>query len=288
MKILIIGKGFIGFRAASTWPNAVVADTRIRSVADVHALLDEHQPDVVLNAAGVRGKPNVDWCETNQRETIAGNTILPLLIADACHERGIYMLHLATGCIFYGDAPDSAGWREHDHANPVAVYSKTKYAADLALSTLPQVGIARFRMPIDWLPSEGNLIDKLARYPKIIDVENSVTILDDLIEVLRQLLEKRAAGIFHVTNPGTLKHREIIALYHELVDPTHTNEWITEEDLVTQGLAVKKRSNNFMQSSNLEKLGIKMRPISEAIRDTMKKYAEQKQNKNQSGRSSTD
>lgn len=274
MKILIIGKGFIGSRCAETWKDeAVVADRRINSVADARALLDEHTPDVVLNAAGVRGKPNVDWCETNQRETILGNTILPLLIAEACQERGIYLLHLATGCIFYGASPDPRGWTEDDYANPVAVYSKTKYAADLALSTLSNVGIARFRMPIDSIPSEGNLIDKLARFPKVIDVENSVTIVEDLVSVLYQLLEKRGTGIFHTTNPGTIKHKEIMALYEELVDPAHKNEWITEEDLVTQGLAVKKRSNNFMQSRNLEKFGIHMRPIREAMRGTMEKYA---------------
>lgn len=277
MKILIIGKGFIGSRCAEVWKNeAVVADRRINSVADALALLDVHKPDVVLNAAGVRGKPNVDWCETNQRETILGNTILPLLIAEACQERGIYLLHLATGCIFYGASPDPRGWTEDDYANPVAVYSKTKYAADLALSTLPHVGLARFRMPIDFIASQGNLIDKVAGFPKVIDVENSVTVVEDLIGVLYQLLKKQAAGIFHTTNPGTIKHREIIALYEELVDPSHKNEWISEEELVTEGLAVKKRSNNFMQSRNLEKLGIHMRPIHEAMRDTMEKYARYK------------
>jgi hypothetical protein len=98
--------------------------------------------------------------------------------------------------------------------------------------------------------------------------------VEDMIDVFSQLLSKKAAGIFHVTNPGTIKHREIIALYKELVDPNHANEWITNDDLVDIGLAVKKRSNNFLHSENLEKIGIKMRPIKEAIRDTMVKYAQ--------------
>lgn len=277
MKILIIGKGFIGDRCREAWPDAVIADKKIYTADDMRRLLDEVRPDVVLNAAGVRGKPNVDWCESHQVETMFGNTELPIMIASACQEKNIYLLHLGTGCIFYGESPDPRGWRETDFGNPAAVYSKTKYAADLVLSTLPNVGIARFRMPIDWRPSEGNLIDKLARYPKIVDVENSVTVVDDLVEVLRRLLEKQAAGIFHVTNPGTLKHRDILALYKKLVDSTHTNEWITEEELVTHGLAVKKRSNNFMQSANLEKLGIRMRHIKDAIQHTMEKYAKARQ-----------
>lgn len=275
MRILIIGNGFIGMRCAEVWKDeAIVSDKIIESKQDALDLLEKYNPDVVLNAAGVRGRPNVDWCETNQEETILGNTVLPIFIAQACQEKKIYFLHIGSGCIYYGASPDPKGWKESDFGNPKAVYSKTKYAADLALSTLPNVGIARIRMPIDYISSPGNLIDKLASFEKVIDVENSVTIIEDMIDVFHQLLEKRAEGIFHVTNPGTLKHREIIKLYEELVDPNHTNEWIENDDLVKQGLAVKGRSNNFLQSENLVKLGIRMRPINEAIRDTMEKYAE--------------
>ena len=180
---------------------------------------------------------------------------------------------MGSGCVFYGTAPDPKGWKESDFANPSAVYSRAKYAADLVLSTLPNVGIGRIRMPIDHISSPGNLIDKLVSYKKVIDVENSVTVLEDMIHVFAELLEKQAAGIFHVTNPGTLKHKELIALYEQFVDPDHTNDWITDKELVTIGLAKKQRSNNFLQSENLEKLGIHMRPIKEAIVDTIKKYA---------------
>ena len=274
MKILIIGKGFIGSRCAQRWGGeAVVADKRIEAKQDVLDLLDKHKPDAVLNAAGVRGQPNVDWCESNQEETILGNTKLPILIAEGCQARGIYLLHIGSGCIFYGESPDPKGWKENDFGNPIPVYSRAKYAADLVLSTLLNVGIARIRMPIDYIPAPTNLIDKLAAYAKVIDVENSVTIVEDMIDVFYQLLERRAEGIFHVTNPGTLKHREIIALYEELVDKKHKNEWISNDDLVRQGLAVKGRSNNFLQSANLEKLGIKMRPVQAAIRETIEKYA---------------
>ena len=92
-----------------------------------------------------------------------------------------------------------------------------------------------------------------------------------MIDVFHQLLAKKASGIFHITNPGTIKHREIIQMYEEIVDKTHKNEWITNEDLVKQGLAEKGRSNNFLQSENLEKFGIKMRPTKEALRDTLEK-----------------
>ena len=276
MKILIIGNGYLGNRCKKVWGEeaAIVGARDIKSKEDVIKMLEEHKPDVVLNAGGRKGSPNVDWCQDHQDETITGNTLQPILIAEACQEQNVYLLHIGSGCIFYGNSshPDKK-WREADFGNPIPVYSRTKWAADLVLSTLPNLGIARIRMPRDSDPHPGNLITKLASYPKVIDVENSVTVIDDMVEVFYKLMEKRAAGIFHVTNPGTLKHREIIALYDELVDQDHKNEWITNDDLVGQGLATKGRSNNFLHSENLEKIGISMRPVGEAIRDTIEKYA---------------
>jgi dTDP-4-dehydrorhamnose reductase len=251
----------------------VVAEGRVTSVEDVLKLIDLHKPDAVLNAAGVRGKPNVDWCETHQLETVVGNIKLPIMIAEACQVRGVYLLHIGSGCVFYGPSPDPAGWLESDFGNPVSLYSKSKYAADIALSVLPNVGIARIRIPMDTIPSSFNIIDKLAQYEKIIDVENSVTVIEDMVSVFYQLLNKRGEGIFHVTNPGTIKHREIIELYREFVDRSKNPTWISEDELVATGLAKKKRSTNKLQSHNLEKLGITMRPIAVAARATMERYA---------------
>jgi len=273
MKILIIGNGWLGQKCQQAWPDAVMAQKKVYSVSDALELLAKYQPDAVLNSAGVVGRPNVDWCETHQFETIQGNTILPAHIAQACQQAGVYLLHMGTGCIFYGDSPHGEAWREDDPANPVAVYTRAKYAADLVLSTFPKVGIARIRMPIDSYPHRANLIDKLASYTKVVDVENSATVVEDMIDVFYQLLLRQASGIFHATNPGSIKHKEIMEMYKKYVDPSHNCQWISEADLVAQGLARKKRSNNIMQSINLAKYGIAMRPIKEAVEDAMKKYA---------------
>lgn len=273
MKILIIGNGYLGSRCGQEWPDAVVSDVHIESVADAGRILREHQPDAVLNAAGVVGKPNVDWCETHQFETIEGNTVLPILIAQACARQNIYLLHIGTGCVFYGYKNDRYGWTEEDMPNPAVVYTRAKYAADLALTTLPNVGIARIRMPLDNRPSPSNLIDKLIRFSKVMDVINSLTVVPDMITVFRALLERRATGIFHATNPGAISHREILALYEELVDPGHRNQWVEEAELLACGLTNKKRSNTILHSVNLPRLGITMPEVHQAVRTALTQYA---------------
>jgi nucleoside-diphosphate-sugar epimerase len=98
-------------------------------------------------------------------------------------------------------------------------------------------------------------------------------VIEDMIEVFYRLLQKKASGIFHVTNPGTLKHREIIELYKEFVDPNKNPVWITEEEMVREGMVAKMRSTNTLHSENLEKIGIRMREVHEAARETMQKYS---------------
>ena len=97
-----------------------------------------------------------------------------------------------------------------------------------------------------------------------------------MMVVFRALLEKKAAGIFHVTNPGGLKHREIMALYRELVDHSHTNEWVSEADLLLMGLAQKTRSNTILQSPNLAKLGITMPEAHQSLYCVLSDYAKNK------------
>ncbi len=277
MKVLVFSPGYVGGKIVNALREAGhevdCVKVEITDQAAVEAAIDASKPDAVLNCAGKKGYPNVDWCETNRIPTYRSNTVGPLLMAHACVDRGIHLTHLGTGCVFYGPSPDPAGWREDDHANPSAVYTRSKYAADLVLTELPNVAIVRLRMPIDSVPEPGNLINKLARYPKIIDVRNSVTVVDDLVMAVKGVIEKRGTGVFHAVNPGVMAHRDLIALYEELVDPTHTNEWISEDELVRQGLATRTRSNNIMQNNRLPELGIHMRPIQEALRDAMTKYA---------------
>lgn len=275
-KILLFGAGFLGTRLARDLDGATLVKVDVTDARAVTAALDEHEPTTVINAAGKTGKPNVDWCESHQMETYRSNVLGPLTLAEACALRGIYFLHLASGCIFYGDSPSPGGWREDDIANPSAFYSRTKYAADLVLSRLPHVGIARLRMPVDDMPGPRNLITKLAAYKQVVNVENSVTIVHDFVHVVAGLVEKRAAGVYHVTNPGTMRHRDLLSLYKEFVDTKHTAELITDEELVSKGLAMKARSNCILASPRLDALGLTMRSIEVALLETMKSYANYK------------
>jgi UDP-glucose 4,6-dehydratase len=88
-------------------------------------------PTHVFNAAGVTGRPNVDWCESHKVETIRTNVVGTLTLADVCKEHNLLMMNFATGCIFEYDQDhqegSGIGFKEEDKPNFTgSFYSKTK------------------------------------------------------------------------------------------------------------------------------------------------------------------
>lgn len=89
------------------------------------------RPTHVFNAAGVTGRPNVDWCESHKVETIRTNVVGTLTLADVCKEQGLLMMNFATGCIFEYDNEhpqgSGLGFKEKDKPNFTgSFHSKTK------------------------------------------------------------------------------------------------------------------------------------------------------------------
>src|SRR5580693_8404758 len=58
--------------------------------------LKSKKPEFVVNAAGYTGKPNVDACEEHKADTLAGNTLLPQTIAQACAAMEIPWGHVSS------------------------------------------------------------------------------------------------------------------------------------------------------------------------------------------------
>ncbi|OHA13807.1 MAG: hypothetical protein A2909_00795 [Candidatus Tagabacteria bacterium RIFCSPLOWO2_01_FULL_39_11] len=269
-EIVIFGNGWLGNKYKDYFGGkAEITSTDISDARAVEKILDSLNPQKVINAAGKTGRPNVDWCEDHKLETVNSNITGPLVLLKACLDRNIFLIHLSSGCLFNGKK--RGGFTEEDSPKPPNFYARTKAAADNILKNFP-VLILRLRMPIDNQPNPRNLITKLAKYPKIIDVENSVTIVKDLIWATDQLIKKRKTGIYNVTNPGPVKHRDILKWYKKLVDPHHQYQMIPLKDLTKLGLAKTGRSNCILNTKKLERAGIKMTPAKTAIIKAFKIY----------------
>lgn len=271
MKVLIFGKGYVAHQFKDFYGGeAVISDLRIEDISKVKEEIQAQSPDVVINCAGKTGRPNVDWCEDHKMETLASNVTAPLILAQACTDLDVYMVHVGSGCVYEG-YNDDQGFAEDDEPNfDGSFYSRTKTWSEASLAELPVLQL-RLRMPLDGKPGPRNFVTKITKYEKVINIPNSISVMEDFLSAASQLIEKRATGIFNMTNPGVIDHASILDIYKEIVDPNFTYEIFSVEDM--EKITKAKRSNCGLSSKKLEAEGIQMRPVEEAVRAALTEYA---------------
>jgi len=274
MKIYLFGHtGFIGswvekyFSEKGYELQTIKVD--ITDVQQVREALKGVEGQVVINAAGKTGKPNVDWCEDHRLETSQVNITGAINVAQVASGQGNYVIHIGSGCIFSGTGDEA--FTEEDEPNFFgSFYSQTKAVSESALKEIPRVCVLRIRMPLQGSSSPKNLLDKLLQYKKILNVPNSVTILEDFMPFLERVLEKRPTGVLNAVNPGVYEHRDLLELYREKIDPARSFEYIGLEAF--EGLTKAARSNCVLSTALCEKLGIAMPPVSESLPVLVDRY----------------
>jgi len=275
MKMLIFGKGYIANKFKNYFVGSEISDVRIEDISAVKAEIERAQPDVVVNCAGKTGRPNVDWCEDHKAETLFGNVTAPLILAKACDELGVYMVHIGSGCVYEG-YNDGKGYSEEDAPNFAgSYYSRTKAWAERMLKDFAVLQL-RLRMPFDSAPDERNFITKIVKYNKVISVPNSISVLEDFLMAADALIAKKATGVYNVTNPGTIDHQTILDMYIELVDPNYKYELFSLDELAKVTKA--GRSNCGLSVKKLEDEGIHLRPVEQAVRESLITYRKNLEN----------
>jgi 3,5-epimerase/4-reductase len=268
--IIFGGNGYLGGKLKELYPEAVVPKVDIADPVAVRKVLDEEKPEIVLNAAGKTGRPNVDWCEDHKEETLRSNVTGPLVLLDECMKRKIYLVHVGSGCIYYGTGGND-GFTEEDPPNFTgSFYALTKAMSDQLLKPFPVLQL-RIRMPFDGTHNDRNLLQKILKYKRVLDEKNSITYMPDFYNALQKLVEKRATGIYNIINPGPVSPYEIMMQYKKVVDPKHEFERLTVDQM--HEVAKAASSNCVLSGKKLAQEGITMRPSSEAIEMALKEFA---------------
>lgn len=259
-----------------------LAESRTYNRESVVAEIEKFKPTHVLNAAGVTGRPNVDWCEDHKAETVRTNVVGCLNVADICAQKGIHHLLYATGCIFeYDDVHQigGAGFLETDAPNfHKSYYSHTKAMVEDMLAVFPTTCTLRVRMPISDDLSPRNFVTKIVKYDRVVDVPNSMTVLTELLPVSLIMAERNLVGIYNFCNPGAISHNEVLALYKKYVDPSYTwNNFTLDE----QALILKAgRSNNTLDHTKLcasmpdvhiDEIHVAMEKVFQRMKDNLEK-----------------
>lgn len=237
------------------------------------------RPEFLINAAGYTGKPNVDACEVHRAECLMGNAVLPGLVAQACSAEGVPWGHVSSGCIYNGARPDGAGFTEQDEPNftfrkgPCSFYSGTKALGEEVLEGQPNVYVWRLRIPFDQVDHPRNYLAKLMRYERLLEATNAISQLEEFAAATFACWERRAPfGTYNVVNPGRVTTREVVELIRKSGVCRKDFRFFDDEAEFMRVAAKTPRSNCVLDSSKLQRTGIRMTEVHEAIDRDLRRW----------------
>ncbi|WP_087036113.1 dTDP-4-dehydrorhamnose reductase [Thermococcus litoralis] len=282
MKVAIIGaNGQLGtdlFEVFSRDPEFEVIPLTHKdldvTVLDSLEIFKEIKPDVIINtAAYVR----VDDAELYPEKAFAVNAIGALNVAKVANEIGAINVYISTDYLFDGEKGEP--YTEEDIPNPINVYGASKYTGEIFTRNYsPKHYIIRVASLYGQAGASGKggnfvewVIEKVKRGEELRIVEDqfmSPTYTKDVARTLKEFLELGPEfGVYHMVNEGFCSWYEFTRAIFEIlgwevqVKPIKSNE--------LNRLAKRPRFSA-LENKKLEKLGLKMRPWKEALRDYLK------------------
>jgi dTDP-4-dehydrorhamnose reductase len=217
-RILITGGGGMLGRALAEAlrRRGLAPDVRDRAAFDISnprqlaAVVGEFRPTLVLNCAAYTKVDNAED-EPDKANDVNGRAVGDL--AEQCAVAGAKLVHFSTDFVFDGSA--RRPYQSTDRPNPISAYGRSKLLGEqLALSRGTRDALV---IRTAWLYGLGGMnfprvIAERARQGQPLKVVNdetgSPTYADDLADTTLAMLDRGAAGVWHVTNSGQVSRFE--------------------------------------------------------------------------------
>lgn len=173
-----------------------------------------HQPSAIIHLAAATDTAR---CENDPSYAYTLNGAGTLNVALAAQAVGAVMVYVSTSRVFSGDK--QGPYAETDEPNPGSVYGKSKRLGEVITSL---VATEHIIVRTSWVFGGGSARDnkfygtvlkKLLGGDKELvmldDVRGTPTYAKDLIESIKEMLEKKSRGIFHVGNGAPATRADI-------------------------------------------------------------------------------
>jgi dTDP-4-dehydrorhamnose reductase len=263
------------------------------------------KPVFLINAAGYAGHEggaNPGSIQAERERMMAANAILPQMIARICLMTKTPWGHVSSGEIYsgakveydrtlqvesdlaqpeirhlYDSAPGRFhGFSESDEPNftfrnsPSNFYSGTKALAEEAIRELGPIYIWRPRLPFNEKDEPCNFLNALQRQAAVYDHVDSFTHVDDFVKAALDLWEMRAPyGSYNMTNPGAVTTAQLVEGLRRALKNHARLKIQPPAPTPDSGTSQKPESHCILEVSKLLSAGVKMRPIQDALKDSM-------------------
>jgi dTDP-4-dehydrorhamnose reductase len=262
------------------------------------------RPDFVINAMGGAGK-GANVSEPACEEVLRANTILPRCLSQVCLMTNTPWGHVSSCAIYSGakvvvstgvvvgkkmartelikmiqQCPEKLrGFTEADDPNfsfraaPCNFFSGTVALAEEAIRGIGRNYIWRISQPFNEYDEPENFLHQIQSGEKIYNGVNPLSHTNDFVRACLDLWERDAPyGIYNVANPGTVTAAQIVEMASNLIKPSrHFEFWRDDAEFYSHGNPAL-RSNCILDVSKLLATGVAMRPVVEAIEDSLKNW----------------
>lgn len=217
MTILVIGKnGQLGKCMLDAVRNRITLneyvflgrdDIDITNKDMVDAVIDEYNPNVVVNCAAYT---NVEKAEDCERELAYDVNVMGVdYLANAAYNNDAAFIHISTDYVFDGENRDNVAYWEIDDANPINVYGASKLEGEISALSYPNSIVIR----TSWLYSiyGKNFMTTILNRVKDGKISNVVSdqygtptsaryLANALVHIIEHKKYIGKSGLYHLTN----------------------------------------------------------------------------------------
>lgn len=187
---------------------------RMEDLKNIKKYFSIYKPKYFINAAGLTGYPNTDWCNNNKKETLMTNVINQINILNICNEYNIHCTLIGSGAIFKNSLIPKYSTDCGDLINNNNYYAESRILLEKLIIPFKNCLLLRINYPLSSIQNNKNLLNKLINYKEIEKINLSVTILDSLIPKLPLMIENNETGVFNFINKNQLNIAEFITNYY--------------------------------------------------------------------------
>lgn len=220
--VVLGSNGFLGKRCTNILKqqgfSVFEINERLENIKEIESIVKRTRTKKLICAAGISGKPTIDWCETHEKQTYYANFLGQIDIARMTNALGIHCTIFGSGGIYTGNKSE---YSEEDTGDLTSkVYSKWRIALENAISMFENVLYLRIIYPVS-LDGDAKcfLTKMLGRCSNVHDISVPLTVIPSMFPLISLLAKSHIVGIYNFVNKGIISLPELLKLYSTHVSP---------------------------------------------------------------------
>lgn len=192
----------------------IVSIERLDNLSAIESLISKMSCKYIICAAGISGRPTIQWCEDHEEETFQINYLQTLNLMELAKRKGIHLTIFGTGLLYYSDSRNT--FKEYDRPNLfTSVYGRLRIELESHISLYPNVLILRILYPVSGDHHSKCFLTKMCgRAANVHNKEVAITVVPVLFPLLTGIIESGVVGLLNFVNRGSISLSRMLSLFN--------------------------------------------------------------------------